>query len=225
MKSILTFRWANALSELTGYLCGIALLAATAVTVQAVTARYFLGAPTVWQTELTIYLLMFVTFVGAAYGLKHHAHVGVDLVVEALGPRPQLILRLVTAVLCLGVVLIVFWTSFKIWLEAYEGGFTSSTAWRAPLSVVYTILPVGMGAVALQYVAMIVDGVRGLTGKIPMSEVMLMGHGGEKAVVEQEIEQIGVAAAAEAEAGAEAEAEAAAQDEPRPTDDDTEAGR
>lgn len=217
MKSILTFRWASALSELTGYLCAIALLAATAVTVQAVTARYFLGAPTVWQTELTIYLMMFVTFVGAAYGLKHHAHVGVDLLVEALGPRPQLILRLVTAVLCLGVVLIVFWTSFQIWLEAYEGGFTSSTAWRAPLSVVYTILPVGMGAVALQYIAMIVDGFLGLTGKIPMSQVMLMSHGGERAILEQEIEHVGVAAAAEAEAER--------ADEQRPRDDDPEAGR
>jgi TRAP-type C4-dicarboxylate transport system permease small subunit len=140
----------------------------------------------VWQTEVTIYLMMFVTFVGAAYGLKHHAHVGVDLVVERLSPRPQVMLRLVTAVLCLAVVLVVFWTSFELWLEAYEGGFRSPTAWRAPLAVVYTILPLGMLAVALQYVAMIMEAVLALTGRIPLSAVSMMGSTGEKAALEQE---------------------------------------
>lgn len=167
VKYLLSFRWANHLSQLTGYLSGIALVAATLVTLHAVLSRYFLGRPTVWQTEMSIYLLMFVTFVGAAYGLRHHAHVGVDLVVGRLPERPQLILRTVTAVAALVVVLVVMWTSAQIWWEAVEGGFRSPTAWRAPLSVVYAILPLGMALVALQYMAFIVEGVLGLMGRLP----------------------------------------------------------
>lgn len=186
MRSLLTFRWAGVLAEATGYLSAAALLAATGVTLHAVITRYFLGLPTVWQMEVTIYLMMIVAFVGAAYGLKHHAHVGVDLVVEQFRPRGRLVLRTITAVLCLAVVLVVLWTSFQLWHEAYEGGFRSSTAWRAPLAVVYTILPIGMFLVALQYIAMIIEAVLGLAGKVPLSQVALMGASNEAAAIERE---------------------------------------
>ena len=103
LKYVLTFRWANVLSEIAGYLSAVALILATVFMTYGVSLRYFFGKPTVWQTEVSIYLLVFVTFVGAAYGLKHHAHVGVDLLVERLPLRPQLFVRVTTAVLALGV--------------------------------------------------------------------------------------------------------------------------
>lgn len=165
LKYLVTFRWANQTSQLAGYLSAVALLLATFAMLHGVVSRYFLGRPTIWQTELSVYLLIFVTFVGAAYGLKHHAHVGVDLLVERLPERPQLLLRIVTAVLALAVVLVVAWTAGQIWWEAYQGGFRSSTAWRAPLGVVYAILPLGMVLVALQYLAFIVEGLMALLGR------------------------------------------------------------
>jgi TRAP-type C4-dicarboxylate transport system permease small subunit len=159
---VLTFRWANRLSEAAGYLSALALVAATAAVVHGVLSRYLFGNPTVWQTEVSIYLLIFVTFVGAAYGLKNQAHVGVDLLVERLPDRSRLVVRLVTAVLALVVVAVVVWTAGVTWWEAYEGGFRSPTAFRAPLSVVYAILPLGMLLVACQYVAFIIEGVQAL---------------------------------------------------------------
>jgi TRAP-type C4-dicarboxylate transport system permease small subunit len=175
-RYVLTFRWAHATSELTGYLSAVALVLATASVVHAVASRYLLGRPTLWQTELSIYLLMFVTFVGAAYGLKHHAHVGVDLVVERLPARLQLVVRIITALLSLGVVLVVAWTMTPTWWEAYEEGFRSPTAWRAPLSVVYAIVPLGMLLVACQYVAFIVDGVLSLLGRRQAEVAALLAH-------------------------------------------------
>lgn len=197
------FRWAAWLAELTGYLSGVALVMATLVTAHGVFVRYVLKGSTIWQTETTIYLLMFVTFVGAAYGLKHHAHVGVDLLVERVQGKKQLVWKLITAVLCLGVVLIVLWTSYQMWHEAWVGGHRSATAWRAPLSIAYAILPLGMLLVALQYLAMIIEGVQGLRGRIPLSEVSLMGAATELAHAQSHIEVVELPealAAAEAEA-------------------------
>lgn len=185
---VLTFRWATWLSELTGYLSAVALVAATFVTAHGVFVRYVLRESTIWQTEMTIYLLMFVTFVGAAYGLKHHAHVGVDLLVDRVRGRAQLVWRLITAVLCLAVVLVVLWTAFDMWYEAWQGGHRSHTAWRAPLSIAYATLPVGMLLIALQYVAMILEGVLGLTGRIPLSQVSLMASATELAHAEAHID-------------------------------------
>lgn len=188
VKYVLSFRWANALSQLAGYLSAVALLLATFSMLHAVISRYFLGNPTVWQTEFSIYLLMFVTFVGAAYGLRHHAHVGVDLIVERLPAKPQLVLRIVTAVAALAVVLVVAWTATEMWYEAYQGGWTTATAWRAPLSVVYAILPLGMFLVACQYVAFIIEGIGVLLGRITPEQgaALLAQKSPELAAVDEE---------------------------------------
>ena len=174
LRSALTFRWANASSQLTGYLSAVALLLATAATMHAVASRYLLGRPTTWQTEFSIYLLMFVTFVGAAYGLRHHAHVGVDLVVQMLPPRGQLLMRLVAAILSFAVVLVVLWTAYETWHEAYVAGWTTPTVWAPPLAVVYAILPIGMLFVACQYLAMIIEAVLAVLGKVPTEDVALL---------------------------------------------------
>lgn len=178
LKYVLTFRWANTLSEIAGYLSAVALVLATLAMMHGVLTRYLLGRPTVWQTEVSIYLLVFVTFVGAAYGLKHHAHVGVDLLVERLPTRGQLIMRLVTAVLSLVVVAVVIWTSYGTWWEALEGGFRSPTSLRAPLWLAYGILPLGMLLVAFQYIAFVIEGVQGLLSRDRAPEqAALLGQG------------------------------------------------
>jgi TRAP-type C4-dicarboxylate transport system permease small subunit len=202
LKYLVSFRWANRLSEAAGWLCAVALVAATLVMLHSVLTRYVFQKPTVWQTEVSIYLLIFVTFVGAAFGLKHHAHVGVDLLVERLPVRAQLAVRIVTAVLALVVVGFVGWTAAATWYEAYEGGFVSPTALRFPLAIAYAILPLGMILVGLQYIAMIIEAVAGLLGKHPESAVALLGQGNaELAAVRAELERTPAALADETATG------------------------
>jgi TRAP-type C4-dicarboxylate transport system permease small subunit len=178
VKYVLSFRWANTLSEIAGYLSAVALVLATLAMVHGVLTRYLFGRPTVWQTEVSIYLLVFVTFVGAAYGLKHHAHVGVDLLVERLPLRARLGARLFNGILSLVVVAVVLWTSYGTWWEAVEGNFRSPTALRAPLSAVYAIVPLGMLLVAFQYLAFLIEGFQGLLGGEDAAEsAEILGQG------------------------------------------------
>lgn len=178
LKYVLSFRWANLLSEIAGYLSAVALVLATGAMMHGVLTRYLFGRATVWQTEVSIYLLIFVTFVGAAYGLKHHAHVGVDLLVERLPLRARLVTRIVTAILATVVVLVVIWTSYHTWWEAVEGDFRSPTALRAPLSVAYAILPLGMLLVLFQYLAFVVEGIGALlSGEDQAERAALLGQG------------------------------------------------
>lgn len=147
----LPLRLIDKLSEVIGYLSGIAIFLSALVIVYQVLARYFLGIPTIWQTELSIYLLMFASFVGAAYGLKHRAHVGVDIIVERLSPRTQSLLRFITSFFCLALVLLVMWKGWGMWWEATKLGWKSSSLWGPPLTYPYFILPLGMTLLALQY--------------------------------------------------------------------------
>ncbi|MCA3748302.1 MAG: TRAP transporter small permease [Rubrobacter sp.] len=149
-------RWIGWVSEASGYISGVLIFASTLIICYAVVLRA-LGYSTVWQTELTVYLLMFVTFIGGAYGLKHDEHVNVDLLVNRLPVRTASLLKLLSALLSLVVIAVVAWRSGIMWVEAVEKGWRSGTAWNPPLAYPYAILPVGMALIALQYVVIMVD--------------------------------------------------------------------
>ena len=139
------------LSELSGYASGVLILASMLIICYGVFLRYVLGASTVWQTELSIYFLMFAAFVGGAYGLKHGDHVKIDVVVNRLPGRFQLFVNLVAVVLSLLFIATIGVLSFDMWWEAVERGRRSSTAWNIPLAFPYFMLPLGMALMTLQY--------------------------------------------------------------------------
>lgn len=139
------------LSELSGYVSGVLILASMLIICYGVVLRYVVGASTLWQTELAIYFLMFAAFVGGAYGLKHGDHVKIDVVVNRLPGRVRLFVNLVAAVLGFLFVAIVGVIGFDLWWDAVQTGRRSGTAWNIPLSYPYFMLPLGMTLMALQY--------------------------------------------------------------------------
>ena len=156
------FRWVDRISDLAGYISGIMLLASTLIICEAVTLRYIIGAPTVWQTELSVYLLMFAAFVGGAYGLKHGDHVNVDIFIERLPGRARVAAHIVAGLLGLLFVVVVGVISFKLWWFATSTGQRSGTAWNPPMTYPYFIIPLGMTLMGLQYLSLIYDRVREL---------------------------------------------------------------
>ena len=158
------FRWIDGLSELAGYVSGLLLLVSTLVICEAVTLRYLIGAPTVWQTELSIYLLMFAAFVGGAYGLKHGDHVNVDIIASRFPGRGKVLIGILAAVLGLVFVAVVGYISFGLWWHATETGQRSGTAWNPRMTFPYFIVPLGMTLMSLQYLSIIHDRVQELRG-------------------------------------------------------------
>ncbi|MQA84788.1 MAG: TRAP transporter small permease subunit [Streptosporangiales bacterium] len=160
-KDFFLLRWIDALSEVSGYLSGACIFLATLIICYAVAVRA-LGGTTIWQTELAVYLLMFVTFIGGAYGLKHGDHVSVSVLVDRLPGRARSITLLVAAGLSLVIIAVVGWRSFDMWWMATERGWKSNTAWGPSLTFPYAILPLGMLLIGLQYLVIVARTIRTL---------------------------------------------------------------
>jgi TRAP-type C4-dicarboxylate transport system permease small subunit len=156
-KKPLVIRGIERLSEWSGYLSGLSILLSSVIIVYQVLTRYFLGVPGVWQIEVSIYLLLFTSFVGAAYGLKHDAHVGIDLLVVKMRPRRQKQMRIFTSLMCIALTGVVGWRAFARWWEATEQGWRADTLLSTPLSIPYFILPLGMTLVGLQFIVLIYE--------------------------------------------------------------------
>lgn len=52
-----------------------------------VTSRYLLPQPASWTEEMSRFLLIWVTMLGAAYLTGQHGHIAIDLISDRLSPR------------------------------------------------------------------------------------------------------------------------------------------
>ncbi len=141
------------LSRTGGVVAAGLLAAATVVVCQMVVMRYFLGASTVWQTEFVTFAIVASTFIGAPYVLLHKGHVNVDLVPYYTRGRLRFVLALAGSVISLAFCALVAWYGWRYFHEAWASGWRTETVWALPLWIPLLPLPLGMGLLALQFVA------------------------------------------------------------------------
>jgi TRAP-type C4-dicarboxylate transport system permease small subunit len=149
------------LSRLGGAVAVALLLAAVLVICQMVFVRYVLKGSAIWQHEFVTFSLIGATFIGAPYVLLTRGHVNVDLLPIYLGARGRLALALLAALISLAFCVILAWYGFAFWYQAYVEDWHAQTVWRPPLWIPYFAVPLGMGVLALQYVAEILALVTG----------------------------------------------------------------
>ncbi len=146
-------------------LCGIAAAAMLFLSVlivsHMVVVRYLLGGSTYWQTEFVSYLLIAATFIGGPYVLLTRGHVNVDLLPMYLGRKGRMALALFASVLSLAFCIVVAWTGYDLWCEAWDKRWLSETLWEVRMWIPYLTLPVGFGILSLQYVADIMSLITG----------------------------------------------------------------
>jgi TRAP-type C4-dicarboxylate transport system permease small subunit len=145
-------RLINRMSQISGYLAALSILAATLIIVEQVVVRYVFRTPTIWQVETAVYLLIAATFLGAPYGLKENAHINIDMLVLNFSAGARRKLDIGTSVIAM---LFCFFLAYRggvMWWEAFEGNWRSSSLLSVPLVYPYALIPVGMFLTGLQYI-------------------------------------------------------------------------
>lgn len=140
-------------SNVCGVIAAVLVGLAIIVVCQMVVMRYFLNASTIWQTEFVIFSLVASTFIGCPYVLLVKGHVNVDLLPHYMGPRGRFVLAMIASTLGLFFCLILTWKGYEFFHEALVNGWTTDTIWALPLWIPYLSIPLGIGLLALQYVA------------------------------------------------------------------------
>lgn len=144
------------LTVFTGFIGALAILAAALIVTEGVIVRKVFGQSTIWQIEMSVFLLMYACFVGAAYGQKGEHHLNVDLAIIHLPPKGREIVLLITSMLSCVICAILAWHSWPMWWEAFANGEVTESFWGPPLWIPYFFLPLGMSLLVLQYLAQIV---------------------------------------------------------------------
>lgn len=128
----------------------LAMLAAAAILSTSAFLRYYLQAPTDWQDEAAVFLLVGATFLCGAHVQQQRGHVGIEALAGMLPPWAER-LRLIfcDAASCLFCSFFA-WKSWQLLHEAVVDGQTTSSAWAPPLAIPYSTMAAGTTLLALQ---------------------------------------------------------------------------
>lgn len=127
----------------------IALVLAIFVSVNIeVVSRTFAQA-TIWVTEVTTYLVLAVTFLGAASVASKDAHVRVDLVLNRFSDDRRAAIKAALSWLAVFVCLVTLWKAAGFWEENYTSSSRSWSLLNTPLWIPQTAVLVGVSGLIL----------------------------------------------------------------------------
>lgn len=124
------------------------LLSFTALSVGAgICSRYFFGYPLAWVTEVNEDIIIYVTFMAAAWILRQERHVKMDMVITRLNERAQAVTNFLTSVFCAIVCLVLSWYALKVSIQFYNSHTFTYTVLELP-KCIFTF-PISLGSFLL----------------------------------------------------------------------------
>jgi TRAP-type C4-dicarboxylate transport system permease small subunit len=141
--------------------CAVALGAAAVLLTASVVARYFLHAPTDWQDETSVLLLVGATFLSGAYVQSQRGHVAIGILSALLPPRLERARQALADLISLLFCAFFSWKSWTLLREAWVDGQTSNSTFAPPMWIPYSLMAVGMTLLTAQI------GVQLLSGPAP----------------------------------------------------------
>ena len=119
----------------------VAFLGFVALSFTQVVLRYGFGRPLTWSEEISRYLFVWVVFVGAAVAARRNGHIALDFLVNRLPAAPRRGLAVIMAVLCFGMLLLVFvWQGWNLTIVSMR---QESPATGLPVGYATLAIPVG----------------------------------------------------------------------------------
>ena len=151
IKKILT-----PISDVLDKICSVAIVvmlgAMVAITGAQIICRTWFTALS-WSDEVTRYLLIWSTFLGATVVYRHNGHISVTLLRDAVGPRLAKVLRVLVHVICFALFAVLLHYSSLYCMKLKK----TATALPIKMKYIYSCIPVSMGIMMLHSLLMGID--------------------------------------------------------------------
>ena len=133
-------------------LVGVIILCMFASLFLQVCCRYFFNAPLSWPEEITMFLMAWMSFLGASVALRRWSHIGVDLFIKLLDGKKRILLFL-----CVRLIVLFFSIFLLVEGTSYAMGSMDMLSDGIRISMLYPRLsmPVGGLFMLIHSVAMV----------------------------------------------------------------------
>ncbi|MGW8393016.1 TRAP transporter small permease [Pseudoduganella sp. HUAS MS19] len=139
----------------------VAMVLTALILTYSVVSRYFFHAPTDWQDEASIFMLVGVTFSCCAYVQSFRGHIGIEALAAILPPRANAVRLFIVDLLSFVFCAFFSWKSWTLWHEAWVDGQTTTSTLAPPLWIPYSMMAAGMTLLALQILLQVLARISG----------------------------------------------------------------
>jgi len=143
-------KWLDRFNRLLMTLSMLALVATACILTYAVATRYFLKMPTDWQDDVSVFMLIGVSFGCAAYVQRGRGHIGIDVLGSVLPPRLNRVRLFMVDLVSFLFCAFFAWKSWTLFMEAWSEGQTTNSTFAPPLWIPYSMMAFGMSLLTLQ---------------------------------------------------------------------------
>jgi TRAP-type C4-dicarboxylate transport system permease small subunit len=137
------FTYVTALNRLAAFAAGIGVLTMMVLVTVDVVGRKWFNTPLIFATEVTGYLMVFVTFLAVSYALAEGSHIRIEFIIELVNPRGRTILMLIATILGIIYTSVLLYSTSQVAWESYELKYFSEASTRLPLFPFQIVMPIG----------------------------------------------------------------------------------
>ncbi len=138
--------------EVMAILAGILLIFMMLSISVAVVSRYLLARPISWIIESSEYILVYITFLVAAWVLRGEGHVKMDIVLNRLNRRAKSLINIITSAIGIGVCFILTWFGARVTWQFFQSGYFTPGVLEYPKFTLIAIIAVGSFLLLIQFV-------------------------------------------------------------------------
>ncbi len=116
-----------------------------------VVSRYFWSKPMGWPSEIAIYNLVWICFLGSAWLLRKDGHVSVNVLISKLSTENAARINGLISIICTILCLVVAWYSGMVTLELFQANVKFPTILELPKGPIEMIVPIGSLLLSVQF--------------------------------------------------------------------------
>jgi TRAP-type C4-dicarboxylate transport system permease small subunit len=141
-------------------LAGFILLFTTFSIFIDVFLRYFFRRPSIWITEVSTYLFLYIIFLGTSYALQQDMHIKVFFLLVAFNDRAKRIFSFITSLFAMIFCFVLLWQTTLMTWSAFKEKWTSPTMLSAPMAYVYIVMVFGSFFLFLTFILQTIEQLR-----------------------------------------------------------------
>ncbi|EMT51750.1 TRAP transporter small permease [Brevibacillus borstelensis] len=147
------------ISTVEKYLAIVLMFAMAVIVALAVVFRYVLNAPLSWAGEVSIFLLIWSSFIGGSLGLKYKSQAAVTIVLEYATAKVKKMAGIAGHILMLVFLAVMLYYSYT-WVLSPGVAFQKSTAILLPMWIPFSAVPVGLTFSAIHLLSNLIELIR-----------------------------------------------------------------
>ena len=142
----------GAIIKLFGVIAGILFMMMALIVTYNVVMRYFVARPPVWAVETTEYIMVYATFLAAAWVLSVDGHVKIDILVMRLSPKNQYLSSVVVSFLGLIACAVLGWFAVESTYNLYTRDVIMMKMMPWPKWILIAPIPLGILLTLVQFI-------------------------------------------------------------------------